>query len=622
VESQEFDNELAAHTWLKLLTLSLDAGDRDVARACYDHALAVVPSSRPGLRTRIAAVGLSEFRLRPPEQQDSEIAYAEPLTEFPWIVSLAHKGETSVLLDSATSLITGAWSYRLHFGRPLIEDLRAAERQATWAGAWWMVQDLRGTLAAAMVLEVSQPHISAPIAAALWILSMRSEIGEAIDYLEPHFADRDADTLWTSWLHFGRAIRSPFVRDDAVLASWDLLSPDVASEIMKNASGPALGQATRDTLRRAFVGLGVLSPENWDDIFSQLDDRTQEVVALDAAPVLIRKSPLRLSSALRSTIVRLARSWSEADGPRPEVRVVIELLRSVEGMTMVERLAYTDRLLQHAPARDVVLLAATDRSIVPTEVLEAAVRILAEETSNSFEAALGGSASFGGVAPWSAYLVGLGLLGQLDLVNLASVYTAIGDSRIPPGIRMMVMTDLLRLASEYDLPMQPPDVPEAAQGSVHLSLADLVMGVGESGSFVAMARLLRLGILGIQNNVDDILAAMRNGDARIRELAVGLLSGRWQPLGVDITSLLLLGALYDPEDSVVATAIDGWPSDVPIGSGAQIRLAELLDTGRRRVRVAIARMVDRRREFVSPDLRAAIGSDRSWYVRSSSTAES
>lgn len=600
---------------LKLAGFALNVGDRERARSLAEQARTeTVPSSRRlRWRTEVLLARLDGgFLLRRAPLPLDRFA------DFPWIIAEGAQAAQQALVRTAEDRASNPWARTVHFGLTPTDRAAAAVIQAEWAGALWLLPELRLQNAAQILVQGGRNPSEWVECAADWVLGGGRQLSKILDHVEAHFDDRSATLLLADRLRDGSRLDNP-ERIASVLAElWDLLSPDEARTCLERLDPPVEDVPLADDLRRVWGVLGAIIPAEWSRRFLNLD-RSQQLTLLGYLPTgVIPGLPVEVHSALVSLFLEAVDS---------EAALMAHSRPWKLGAALTERGdpdevgLLLDRL-REAPESDRLAIAASLPAHVDALNLAPPVEAARQELSARADAARKGQMSIGGRSPAARLALGLRINPNhpeaaeilRELVAVAADPEVLVDVRVEAlhGLRYVAQSlgqliDLsplrvLRFVDRPDFGMtsMTPDVAQALATCITL-VAD--RSHSEPGLLASFAR---------------------SDDERIRELAVETTGDLLEAGPDELIQATLLGALYDPSRTVVIAALRSLErtdlaSSALAGPFTQ-RIMSLFQSGTRAVRSTIAQLVaatDAEAD-VGPSaepLLAAARSDRSWQVR-------
>ena len=212
--------------------LALFAFDRQLAEACVSALSQAVDTARSGSRLQRALLlaAVNNDLIRPiPAEVFKPSEDVDPLVDQDWIDALALRAARADLEDLLQARARSPWSWQFRTGRTPVDEIIAAELQATWAGAWWLRPTLRTQLGAQILRAPPEREDSLVYGLSMWITGGGRDIRQVIDLAEPEFTSATADALTRPLI---AALRLPDVGDtrlsEAAASLWDLFSDETA----------------------------------------------------------------------------------------------------------------------------------------------------------------------------------------------------------------------------------------------------------------------------------------------------------------------------------------------------------------------------------------------------------
>jgi hypothetical protein len=597
----------------------LDKRDLKTGLAAWRMAIDAAPD-RSSLRRALKIEG---YNLGLPTDQADlfsrpEPARADDLVNLPWIDDLRLAAASGTLSDDIESRARGAWSFTMGFGQTRLDEAIAAEVQATWIGALWVRRGVRKQLGAQLLGGAAGTPEQWAYGMLMWALGGVHNPERALKIAEPHFDAEGADFVVKS---LGEAVDSTHIATRLVslaAEAWDLVSNDTLRWLVGRIP-PQLGDVPpAPETRQIWTAYALRLTDEWARDYRKLDQDIRGALLDQLSPSAIGHFDTRT----RGTI------WSDAvaSTEATDAWTMLPLLASLATEDSVD--AVRELVDLHAPSHVVAALQGTYPSVVSANTAARALADLTEAVVLQNDEARRGKVGFG----VSSVRIALGRL-------LASM-SAVIDEQVEPLVATAVAEDL---PSEYVL--------EARQGLLVLRRsqalsADFSHRLREARDVVSAApthggltedvlRATRLAILApaaVAAEKMVLLAAGRDGDARVRQVA---LMGCVEALEKDRDESLawaVVSGLFDPADEVTVTALtgltlitDGYPEAAAV---AWARLPRLLDLAGRDVRVAVVDAAKRAMTAGTPfdshmeRVVTRARHDRSWRVRDLAGSES
>lgn len=596
------NRDLHARVLLKLATYALDK-QLETQFALWLKAASQLAPSGSHLRRAISVVCSNLLNQYPPDDFWLVPDEVDPMVGYEWIDELALGSARTELTNLLKSRARSPWTSSIHFGGTNLETLMAAERQATWAGALWMRDPIRAQLAAQILTSSDHDSDQAFYGVAMWLLSGSQNIASVIDLAERKFSGDAADkliSLLEGWMSI-RRVRD-YVMPDAAAALCDLLSPHVIDRLLAKLPPPVHEDASSDDIRRFWGTAALVSFGSWRSHFDALSD-TQKVSLLQSLRI---KTILALPSDERRRLSAVI----NASIPDSEAAQAIGVM-----LSRWDEAGHDGGGGERSP-NIVVEIAGRDSSLLAAHELLEAENGLRKALQDTVTAARKGHMSFGGrtipqslaILAWSRRALEPETVDML--VASASDGTLPGEFRLDALVSLSSCAQLNLLSREQvdSLTIEPQRDPSWFE-----SIGDELLR--------AAHMVVRAAVLTEEEEIA-VLALSRNSDTRVREM-ICRATGKFLSSRTSATiESALIAALYDPEESVLVTALNATAearftkvSDEVLNT----RLGELYVRSGRRVRAAAARAAKARLSRTeSAKLREVVdaaGRDRSWIVR-------
>jgi hypothetical protein len=604
------DDSLRARLTAKLATYALDKGRGDLFSELLIEAADAAPAGSYLRRAlRISRANLLDERPLLEEEDFAIPAESDPLVDYPWIDDLALSAARAEVTEFVKTRASSPWSWSIRSGRTPLDEVVAAERQATWAGALWLRNPIRQQLAAQMLSDGAADAYRTLYALTMWVLSGGGDIERIVDFAEPRLDSGSADAL-VAQVEAQTVI--PRIANGALpkvaVALWDLLSPETVDRLLMQLR-PTAGPLAVDPEVRHFWGRTALSaPQVWQQRAVELDS-PQQAALLEALP------STAIASFERSLAEKFASAGKQAgDALSPAARGALVLVR--------RRLGKEPTIEGEAVAQITVEVALRDSDALPNEAYETVEGLLREKRREEADAAQKGSMSFGGRTTAADISLVAQARGAIDPATVAELLSEAANGALPPDFRLASLLALARLAAtDLAAPEVPPigerERPHPFQAFMPVSI-DLL-------------RAARLAVHARRLELDDqvvVLTLTRHADARVRQIAIETAATFLSVNSSEAIEAALLAGLYDPEERVLIAALGGLrrATLTRISADAVVqRLGRVYQEYGREVRAAAVRAAQARlRTAEDPRLSQIVergAHDRSWIVRHAALQE-
>jgi hypothetical protein len=537
----------------------------------------------------------------------------DDLVSYPWITDLAWSAARSSINEQLESSARGHWSFTFRAGRTPLDSAIAADVQATWAGALWLRRPIRQQLGAQLLSGQARGPRQWAYGVLMWMLAGGGNGTAIFEAAEPHL---DADSANFIVNELSEAVDSPNRAGQSLelsLAAWDLLFDDAVEEILATRlTVDPSEHPNAVTARRLWAALTARRPEIGSERFLAFDEPTRRALFDSLTPFTLG----RLSTAAAEAAIESARN---AIASTPEDgHAYIAFAALSRRLNAVERSPHT---FEQAPAPVVASLLEDYPEFVPATATTRAVEELASAVRRQSDDALTGRHGFGAIRP----AVELGrVVGFADSSTSDAIETLLmsaTDERLPTNLQFEARQGLA-LAFRRQVP--PQAVAERLRRAADAGAASPFLG-GVSQEVLKMSRLRVLAPALTSDELADAVAACREQDGRVREVALSVVGTTLEASpGQSVLESGLMSALFDPSGGIVRLGLS-YVQRLPFKSlGArrtvESRLPGLFETGSRDVRLEVVRAARHLLRDAPGDrtLRSTLtkaSDDRSWLVR-------
>jgi hypothetical protein len=602
------DDYLRSKLLIKLATYALDKGRSDLFPDLINEAAETAPHGSALRRAiRISRSNLLGADLA---EEDFELRESDPLVDYPWIDDVALHSAQAEIGSLLKARASSPWSWSIRSGRTPLDEVLAANRQATWAGALWLRDPIRQQLGAQMLMASGADAYRTLFGLAMWVTAGGGDIGAIVDFAEPRFDDTTADVLVQQVTT--QAV-VPRTRDVVVpklaVSLWDLLSADTIDQLLAELRPTPTLLAIDQDVRHFWGRTALVAPEVWRRHVTELDP-PQKAVLLETLP----------SSVVASLDEDVADSFLSAAAEAPEVvspagRAALIVIRHTRGETT------TVREDPH-PERVAAEVALRRPASLPNDEYEWVEDSLREQRRREAESARSGQVGIGGRSTAADLALAAQARGSVSERSVEELVAEAVDEQLPGDFRLNSLMALARLAS---VGLATPRVPEIREPADPHPLSFFMP---MSADVLRAARLaLHASHLDPREQID-LLTLSRHSDARVRQIVVETAGSFLAVSSSPSVEAALLAGLYDPEESVLEAALSSLAraqlNEISSDAVAQ-RLWRLFHGYGREVRAGVVRAA-RARPRATEDPRLAeivdLGrSDRSWLVRDAAGEE-
>lgn len=597
----------------KLSVFATNSGNPELALQLLKRACEAAPESQPILKWRLhfelaRAQGNNRFEQRP-NGYDQQY-------EFSSIRLLAGSSARKALVEAVQENAKSPWTRTLHFGSTSSDTSAIAVMQAEWAGASWMLDDLRLQAASHLFILGGKSSEEWVNAAAQWSIGGGSQLSRVLDYAERRFNQNSFNDFFSKILRKGDRLKSKDRLVEILLEFWDLLSEQDAIDILDRFK-PVGSAWSAEKIRALWGVLAALVPGPWAERFSELESRDQ-IALLQHMPVGVIK---KLTVETRAT---LAQRWfdqfeSESKDLKDVPWATAAVLAFNEHRPEFRRQLV--EMMKSAPALDRILMVGLIPELKDELELQRAVVEVWDTVHTIAETARSGTVSFGGVSPILRLAIGLSHLKPTNstkrivngLVKLAQ------DNSLFAEIRSDVLIALLRLARTHG-----PDINAASLRNLTPSNVSADFDASEDEFVTNLGCLVAINSDFADDSPEKLFALCRNADPRVRQMAVEVAG---DILLINDDRLLegtILSSLFDPAHTVVCAGLKVieqmanrivWTRDPFVD-----RAKDLYESENRMIRIGVYRAVDAIEKSGEHDVRLTeilelAKHDRSFRVR-------
>ena len=613
--------ELGARLEAKMATYALDAGEHALALDALGRAVDLAPI---GTRLRMnlameslnAGLGPTSYTAFPDENSPPP---DDSLTDYPWIHYEALHGAQSGLIDGVERGAERLWSWKIRFGGTTpLEETISAEVQATWAGALWHRRKLRHQLGAQLLSGEATQAPQWGYGVLMWTLGGGKNPEQIFNFAEPHMDQQAVDYLIRN-LHNADWQHQRIHQFASVAAeAWDVVSDSTLRWLVEILQPNASDHPTAVAINRVWAGYAARLPTEWIEKARTEPPEVQVALLSMLNEEVLTRFPAGAREHFGRLLIRSLRAKDHPDGHllRLASKLVPDDVRPDLTALIAERAT---------PEALGVFMDSGSPDVVPTSILVRArdrvVRSLQQESADAQE----GKVSFGsGDTRITLARLLVAMPRDEDAVQALSVVAS--DPSLPGEHIVAARNGLALLRYQGKL--------TAAQTSRWHDVPDPRGTFPEhGGASDELAKIRRLQILALELTTDEgveVIMSTRSTDRRVRIVAVQVASEAAQAEAAspmrDGFVWALIGALWDPQDDVVATAVWALGPELSSDSAASTiafnRLPRLFELGNTEVRLAIAEITAKYRQAgpVAQSILENAIADKSWRVREAADA--
>jgi hypothetical protein len=620
---KKLSDDVVSRVYLKLMTWALDvSGKTDSASEYYDRALKAAPSE---LKRAIYGVG----RVFNRETRYFYSPVEDRLVTYPSIIdSVAGAAAEGVFRQAKNRLSPFSRSFGAD-PRTLSEPVRAAELQAGWIGAYWVLAYV-WRIKSSILLVNSHDREEIASAITAWVLSSGPDLSRLISENENVLTEDIISKILVENLKSGARVQfDDWV--DICLPIWDELPAAISSDFISSVEIKAWNlkdilPRQQDNAITLFNALSRVDQAGWVERFKALRSRRRLTVCLGLSADQVAVMPRGVKNGVRSSLLEYLGQLREYSAEPQSYLTLASLVREL-GDDSAERSKFFE-LLPAEYAADVAISfpSLTSHELIRADLLSSTTRIREQIARNlqgtwvTFARRPAGSAARAMIALQESNEDTIKALLDFatseyssadDILDSIGALSWLADENLLPSF------ELVESRLGYRLSVSPVD--QYWRGRDDLRLIN-----------AAIAGLFAQNVVRNRDAVVRLIAATRDPDTQVRLLAINQLKKHIPERGLfPSVDAAVLGAIYDPDSRVQAEAIDGISviADPLVNEIAWTRVVSVWDTAHKRVRLAAARnaVEPPPSADVSADLRGEVvrlaSEDRSLLVRAVVSAE-
>lgn len=532
---------------------------------------------------------------------------ADPLVDMAWIEGSAHAAAAEQLSDALKERARNPWSSSVRFGRTPLDQVLAAELQASWAGALWIRRSLRRQAGAQVLLSEPADSREAAYGLLMWILGGGRDRRPVADLVEPNLDVAAIAEVLRYLLGVPASMRDPaHAVAEVAYALWDCVPEQTVASLFHWLEPEPVQHPVADDVRRLWAILALRAPETFAERLVAFDAQTQAAFVGELTPAALRRLPESAARSLLDAVVSHPPEWDIGD-------------RFVAAAVLDDSLGLERRSLDlnEAPPDAIVAVAKEARERVTDAELERAAAALGASIRDRLGAAREGRYGFGTRSPEALLAAAIEALGGEGGHHLPPLLEVVEEHELPGEMRLEALVGLGMLASRTLLDAQTVERIRAAPLRARDTLLRPV-----STELLEAARLLALARDLSQTEQARLIAFSRDRDPRVRELSVNAAALANEDRPADVLEYVLVSALFDPDESVLVRGLVGLrqtPSDL-LQETVDERLITLVRRHRRLVRAGAASLARRLLAAGLESTRLAqvvelASGDKSWRVR-------
>jgi hypothetical protein len=602
------DRDLRPRVLAKLAGVALDKNETELGIALLQEAVDRAP--RPSRLVWALEIVRANITGEFPSISSARGLPNDPLVDQDWIEGEASAGLREQTSETLSQHAQSPWSSTVRIGRTAVDRALAAERQATWAGALWLRDDLRKQAGAQIMLTGTSTAEQLTYGLMMWLVGGGANRKPIANWLEPKLRSADLTQLIGYLVEGGDPSgRREIATVDVCLTWWDCLSSPLVALVL-DAFTPSIGTHPHQAdVRLLWARLAQCGHDSWTNAFLRLEPEAKAAVAALMDARTIELLPDEVVSAIDSAMVELPeRELTISSNP-----LLVKLAAAKRTGTELPDIA-----LEELGPADLLEIAEYSRESVSDEYLVAAAEMLSNQIEQSIADARAGRFGFGATRPEALigeYIVLLGLKGLRYVPVLAK---AVMSPFYGGEARLAAFAALATVELEIGLPDNTialiRDAPVEAPAADFLAIGSEVLQAG---------KLLALFDHLTSEDEAVLIALARSDDARVREVtinAAGLAYRAAEEARPPLESTLA-SALFDPESGVIARGLEELRRRQPSELNLMVerRLKTLVTAYSRPVRAGAVRLARTLLELETDSALEKVVElarhDKSWQVR-------
>lgn len=574
---------LRPRVFLKLMTWAHQAGETLAAGEYYDQAVKFSSGPlRDAIRTQGSVFGRDAYFQTKP--------VTAKLVTYPKITSSVAQESNRQLIRAAEDIFKGPWTKT--WGRSTIpQTIEAAELQAGWIGALWILGPIRRTKAAILFKDGNQPSERVQ-ALTDWVASGGGDVRRIFTESERYLDEESIEDLLTRRLLGGVLARSNKDWYSICLSLWDELPTSIASNLIDNIEIDARAHEWRTDQLPLFGVLSQILPEKWAKRYLSLKADDRAVAVRYLSPLSIRQLPESILDDLAESFFVSLEKYGEG-----ETSVYLAMASLVAKPSSPPQLFA--RFVEQLPDHVAPTIVLKNPSLKTEQILAGIQRSLSISTDamrqDLADVERGAFSQRGRDPRLSAAIcmLALGAIDRtaLDLIIETAVHRLAVSEQVLSSLRALTW-----LADDGLLDTNDGVVQKIGYRSSDSPLDQFWDGPGE-------VRLINVAVASFvcRFNLAEfpkIIAGARDSDRRVRSHAIENLiqiveenSDNVADAGLSAASdTAIMGAIYDPDASVQAAGVAACNllGDVTLLRIAWARVHEVWDTAPKQVRIAAA----------------------------------
>ncbi len=612
-----FGAEVVARVEGRLMVWALDRGWRELAAQHYAAALKAASDEYK----RILST-LGDWFGETQVFTFGGNAYSD-LIAYPWIVGESSRAAERYVEDQVRELARSPWARTITLGAGSGTAVEAAEMQASWVGALWLLPQLRRQIAGhLLVRQQGDEEVSRGLG--MWIVGQGADARQLVDASESRLTADSVRELLEGHLASGAKVRNPETWTNVCTALWDELPESLALNLVAATPIPQPGAVSRYSTAAGAFGLFALLalrvPDAWAARFDTLPLESAALTVAAMSPAVAMRLPAVAAARGLAAFLRASDSLTSGDWAGAGWSTAAALLQAGRAH-LSDPDAYVRELTQAIPDSALVDVLLVEPSLVSSqrylELVDDLTLAVLREASDAE------SGRYSGWARNPVMSLAAAMSARQDpreqalrAIDALAVHPlATHDQRVAAFTALRQCFDELAVdAAHFRVTSMERVVTRA--GFMRASPADNRL---EAAAHLALRARAEVGAV----PVGAVVAGCRDADVRVRRQSVETASWLTERRPFGALDAALFGALYDPHPRVQTAAVEalckGNVADAALGQAGGDRLLDLLATAHREVRASIVAGIRDTEAWYLEDLRprvqAIAASDRSWVVR-------
>lgn len=308
----------------------------------------------------------------------------------PNVIELLAESAAEELETRLKENVRSPWTRTTTFGGVPNRRAEAAMLQASWAGALWLIPEIRRHLATRLLLSPRHEG-NAERGTILWISSGGGNAADIVRRHEPYFQAGTATKLYQLRSQLGPFMVRPAGWHEIFLAVWDEFDDATVHALIDQIPVSTIDATTGTPADSAgnslFSVLYLLDPPAWTRRFSTLTDAEKLGLAPTTSPFVLAHMPDDIPQQLLDLVFDVLEHGTPSSGLWATLPVLIGRSAADDNQARIRVRALLDR----APQFTAVDIAEVSPGITPADRLRAVVASLSEQVTQDLHAAARGT---------------------------------------------------------------------------------------------------------------------------------------------------------------------------------------------------------------------------------------